>query len=510
MQSTEQQHKEKPSGKASSFVEPTPVIQKKLKVGDANDVYEAEADRVADEVVGMKDAQLNTKSSKGALVQRKCSACKQEESIQKKTLANSITPIVQRKGAKMGGGVASKSLTQQIDSSKGGGSKMDHATQSFMESRFGTDLSNVSIHTDSKAIQMSQGLNAQAFTVGSDIYFNEGKYNPSSISGKHLLAHELTHTIQQKGVQRKIQKKDLLCNTYNEANKLAEIDAKINSLDTITLEEKLTLIQNIKWVIRCGSAEKLEAIKTKLNASDAGKLIWVEANSAFGGFSGMYPEYYGGAKSKLKNLGVSAIEGYKTVGIGSGNSIDGTKLDQAATAAAVAMESTDILYFYGHQYAQYSNPGLFANGNQTRFVDFRKLSGKGDFSRVKLLISTSCATICKEAIEVFAPLFPNAVILGYRKSAPLDGGKVRTSFQNAIKGLNRPLLLGESVDVEAIIDVWKSTVKSYHPNESKRLPGYYKGGTVHYLKSGTWSSMLGTDAANSCRKKGTTVQEAMD
>lgn len=76
-----------------------------------------------------------------------------------------------------------------------------------MESRFGTDFSDVKIHTGSEAVQMSSELNAQAFAVGNDIYFNEGKYNPNSDSGKHLLAHELTHTVQQSGgIGRKIQK----------------------------------------------------------------------------------------------------------------------------------------------------------------------------------------------------------------------------------------------------------------------------------------------------------------
>ncbi len=68
---------------------------------------------------------------------------------------------------------------------------------SFMESRFGTDFSGVKIHTGHTAVQMNQELNAQAFTSGNDIYFNEGKYAPGSESGKHLLAHELTHTLQQ-------------------------------------------------------------------------------------------------------------------------------------------------------------------------------------------------------------------------------------------------------------------------------------------------------------------------
>ena len=83
-------------------------------------------------------------------------------------------------------------------------------TMSQMQSGFGADFSQVRIHTDSNAVQLSKDLGAQAFTHGNDIYFNEGKYNPSSTSGQHLLAHELTHTIQQGGsasmAQNKIQR----------------------------------------------------------------------------------------------------------------------------------------------------------------------------------------------------------------------------------------------------------------------------------------------------------------
>ncbi len=87
-----------------------------------------------------------------------------------------------------------------LKNNPGSGSKLDAATRNEMESGFGADFSNVNIHTDSTAEQMSKELGAQAFTHGNDIYFNKGKYNPQSIEGKHLLAHELTHTIQQKGM----------------------------------------------------------------------------------------------------------------------------------------------------------------------------------------------------------------------------------------------------------------------------------------------------------------------
>lgn len=96
-----------------------------------------------------------------------------------------------------GGGYASPGVSQQISSSKGRGRPLDTAVSAEMGSKIGADFSGVRIHTDSKAVQMSNALGAQAFTHGKDIYFNQGKYNPGSPSGKHLLAHELTHTVQQ-------------------------------------------------------------------------------------------------------------------------------------------------------------------------------------------------------------------------------------------------------------------------------------------------------------------------
>lgn len=88
----------------------------------------------------------------------------------------------------------------KLQTGPGSGNKMDAAIQREMESGFGADFSGVNIHTDSTSEQMNKELGAQAFTHGNDIYFNKGKYNPQSKEGKHLLAHELTHTIQQKGI----------------------------------------------------------------------------------------------------------------------------------------------------------------------------------------------------------------------------------------------------------------------------------------------------------------------
>ena len=75
-----------------------------------------------------------------------------------------------------------------------------------MSNAFGSDFSNVRMHTNSKAQQMNQGMNARAFTHGSDIYFNRGQYQPGSSAGKKLLGHELTHVVQQRSVAKTIQR----------------------------------------------------------------------------------------------------------------------------------------------------------------------------------------------------------------------------------------------------------------------------------------------------------------
>ena len=93
--------------------------------------------------------------------------------------------------------VVDEELSGQIKNAAGKGEPMPESTHERMSDAFGADFSNVKIHRDDAAVQMSRQLGAQAFTHGSDIYFNEGKYNPESHQGKRLLAHELTHVVQQ-------------------------------------------------------------------------------------------------------------------------------------------------------------------------------------------------------------------------------------------------------------------------------------------------------------------------
>jgi hypothetical protein len=81
---------------------------------------------------------------------------------------------------------------------RGGGNPLDAATRGVMESRLGSDFGDVRIHSDTTAHESAKSVNAQAYTVGSDIVFQAGSYQPDSPAGQHMLAHELTHVVQQR------------------------------------------------------------------------------------------------------------------------------------------------------------------------------------------------------------------------------------------------------------------------------------------------------------------------
>jgi hypothetical protein len=93
--------------------------------------------------------------------------------------------------------LASPSVVKGLDSARAGGAPLPAPVRSFMEPRFGADFSGVRIHTGPEAAAMGDQLNAHAFTIGRDIYFNHDQFRPDTDAGRELIAHELTHTIQQ-------------------------------------------------------------------------------------------------------------------------------------------------------------------------------------------------------------------------------------------------------------------------------------------------------------------------
>ena len=144
---------------------------------------------------------------------------------------------IQRKSTKAEKGFASENTTNLINSSQGSGSPMPAQTKTFMENRFGYDFSDVRIHSGNDATTMSRDLNAQAFTVSNNIYFNQNKFSPDTAEGKQLLAHELTHTLQQGGttVKKKPVSDDDSENTINRTKPF--VQRKLQTQNSVTPSE---------------------------------------------------------------------------------------------------------------------------------------------------------------------------------------------------------------------------------------------------------------------------------
>lgn len=173
-------------------------IQAKVKVGKANDKYEQEANRVADQVMRIPEYSIINKNGAKAdhtppKIQRTCSQCKEEDILQRKQLTVQQSHL-------------SSTVESQLNNLKGGGQPLDPATRTFFDSRFGNDFNRVRVHTDSQSSQLAKEVNARAFTYGRNLIFASGEYNPGTLDGKHLLAHELTHVIQQKNEDKEVNK----------------------------------------------------------------------------------------------------------------------------------------------------------------------------------------------------------------------------------------------------------------------------------------------------------------
>ncbi len=258
---TEQNGFEKPSRglfriKTSSPT--TPPVSPKLKVGSPSDPLEAEADQMADRVMRMPIANSKTGRS-GERVQRKCSACEQEK-LQRAEVDNVSPQTVE------------PSFQTKLDLSKPTGRPMDENTQAFMGERFGTNFENVSIHADGNAAALSNQIQAKAFTTGNHIYFNRGEYQPETSAGKRLLAHELTHTIQQGAVQDKAQRKCAKCDENEVKRSIVKKDEFVQK-ETLNLPTEPVEIQKPNEVIE---------LKGGLIVSVA-MIEWLQAQAGYAG-----------------------------------------------------------------------------------------------------------------------------------------------------------------------------------------------------------------------------------
>lgn len=222
-------------------------LQAKLKVGPQNDAYEREADSVAAQVMDGHSVAPAAGHAEGAM-QRKCEECEaedaqrmpmlqrqveeeeeelqtkrrddiqrqpveeeEEEELQPKRLDGDLQrqveeeeeeEMIQPKAKADGSFTASSGVSAQVTGLKGGGQGLPTSARNYFEPRFGADFSDVRVHTGSRAAAAAKALNARAFTTGRDVVFGQGEYAPGTRRGGELLAHELTHVIQQRGYRR--------------------------------------------------------------------------------------------------------------------------------------------------------------------------------------------------------------------------------------------------------------------------------------------------------------------
>jgi len=307
----------------SSFFKPS--VQAKLTVSTPDDPQEKEADEVADKVMRMHEPIATTPlpEKNEDKLQRKEKEEEEVQAKQEQPLANKIQckaepeeklqaksnntvyrarethkepelesgtdagrdQIVNRKNISLyhsdvmrqsGRGPPTSSIPfeQTLASSKGGGSALPADTKTFMGSRFNADFSGVRVHTDTTAASLSRSVNAQAFAHGNDIYFNSGKFSPDSTDGKTLLAHELTHTVQQgasrsnpflgtpaakKQISRRADNA-LFCKSPPDSR--ASLQAPANNLSTSRIENKEAALHNKS----IGSLNRVQ-LKTALSHS---------------------------------------------------------------------------------------------------------------------------------------------------------------------------------------------------------------------------------------------------
>ena len=259
-------------------------LQAKLKIGQPNDIYEQEADRVAEHVMSMPEP----------MVRRQPEEEEEEEPVQTKVLAPEITPQLQRQAEEedeekeellqtkeMSGQNAETTpdLESRINAIRGGGQPLSGSERRFFEPRFGHDFSHVRVHTDAQAAEAARAVNARAFTIGQNIVFGSDQYPPASGYLDTLLAHELTHVVQQTTAAGQWPASAVI--VQRQARTVAPPSNVLKPPGTSAVE--LLPIQEVRKFFRRGGAATVRDV-------DTGRSYKVRARSVDASHADVYPE----------------------------------------------------------------------------------------------------------------------------------------------------------------------------------------------------------------------------
>lgn len=212
------------------------ILNSKLRIVKPGYNYEREAESVAEHVMNIPKPRTTRQDTKEGYARTKLLAKQitplvqkhaeehedRKESVSKRLFMNAMLDQSRQRGAlrgnrkqsekegtlhaKISGNGVLPLIERRLSSIKGSGEPLPKRTRSFFEPRFGVNFSNIRVHTDSNAAYLARHINAKVFTVGQNLFFGSGQYSPHSYKGKHVLAHELTHTVQQGGGDSFIQR----------------------------------------------------------------------------------------------------------------------------------------------------------------------------------------------------------------------------------------------------------------------------------------------------------------
>ncbi len=211
-------------------------VQTKLQIGSSSDPSELEADQLATRVLSLNSPPPSAHGCSGCSAGHKCQKCKQEEAR-----------LIQAKahpGVTLGAHTNAHSLSESALQNVGPGRPLESSVRDFFEPRFGHDFADVRIHDDGSTASLARSLRAQAFTSGNDLFFGRDGYQPNTSEGSWLLAHELTHVIQQSGRPARIQRKvavDVFRDSVTPADAAEMTDKELRDQITLLKDQLPTL-----------------------------------------------------------------------------------------------------------------------------------------------------------------------------------------------------------------------------------------------------------------------------
>ena len=220
-------------------------LQAKLRISQPHDIYEQEADRVAEQVMRMPEPRVSnetkvTNPARNNSIQRKCPGCKKGTKIEKEEEEE----ILQKKEASGATHKIPPELESLISPVRGGGQPLSETDRAFFEPRFGHDFSQVRVHSGADAGQSARDLDAKAYTMGNDIVFGAGQFTPGTHEGQRLIGHELTHVVQQGGAKNNIPAKLSIQKTSgHQVMRSLALDSTVNICRRVLISRNIKVTQ---------------------------------------------------------------------------------------------------------------------------------------------------------------------------------------------------------------------------------------------------------------------------